>query len=390
LRWNFVYQRPQHLLNRCARDRRVIFIEEARYLAPGSAAHLEVTLHQADGSQPIWVVVPHLPDELSEDAHDALLAQLVDQAFGQLGVHRYALWYYTPFALNYTRHLKPVVTIYDCMDELSAFKGAPPELRDLERELFQRADVVFTGGQSLYEAKRQQHRNVHAFPSSIDVAHFAQARVPQADPTDQAAIPHPRLGFFGVLDERFDRELIDRAAQLRPDWHFVFIGPVVKIDPADLPHRSNIHYLGQKSYQDLPRYLANWDVALLPFALNESTRFISPTKTPEYLAGGKPVVSTPIRDVIRPYGDKHLVRIARTPDEFVHAIEQSLEQSVNAAWLAQVDAFLADMSWDKTWHAMWQLIHTQIKFKGGPPGPAAQRRYLNPGASLPFNSSAAD
>ena len=181
-----------------------------------------------------------------------------------------------------------------------------------------RADLVFTGGQSLYEAKRGQHPRVFAFPSSVDAAHFARARRATDDPADQAAIPHPRLGFFGVIDERMDLDLLAAIADARPDWHLVIIGPVVKVDPASYRERANIHYLGKKDYQELPGYLAGWDVALLPFAINESTRFISPTKTPEYLAAGKPVVSTPIRDVVRPYGMRGLVHIAATADDFVH------------------------------------------------------------------------
>jgi UDP-galactopyranose mutase len=244
------------------------------------------------------------------------------------------------------------------MDEVSAFRNAPRALRDREAELFKRADLVFTGGQSLYEAKRDQHQNVYAFPSSIDRAHFAQARERTDDPADQANIPHPRMGFFGVVDERFDIELLDKISEARPDWHFVIIGPVVKINEADLPRRSNIHYLGAKSYKELPAYLAGWDVAALLFARNESTRFISPTKTPEYLAAGKPVVSTSIRDVVRPYGKLELVRIADNAADFIKAAAEigMDEECDNHAWLARVDSFLSKISWDRTWSEMAELI----------------------------------
>jgi UDP-galactopyranose mutase len=163
-------------------------------------------------------------------------------------------------------------------------------MTDAERRLFEKADVVFTGGMSLYQAKRGKHRNIHAFPSSVDVAHFGSARQEQPEPPDQALLSHPRLGFFGVIDERLDLELLDRVSEARPDWQMVIVGPVVKIDPATLPRRANVHYLGGKSYTELPAYLSGWDVALLLFARNESTRFISPTKTPEYLAACRPVV----------------------------------------------------------------------------------------------------
>jgi UDP-galactopyranose mutase len=240
------------------------------------------------------------------------------------------------------------------MDELSAFRGAPPELIRCERELLKRADVVFTGGQSLYEAKRSLHPGVHAFPSSVDVKHFKAARAPGQDPADQVGLPRPRLGFYGVLDERLDTDLLDAVAAMRPDWQLVMVGPVVKIDPASLPRRPNIHYLGQKGYADLPRYLSGWDVALMPFAMNESTRFISPTKTPEYLAAGRPVVSTPIVDVVSGYSG--LVGIASTPKDFVREAEAALRRRADPGWLEAVDRKLADMSWDETTDRMRELI----------------------------------
>jgi UDP-galactopyranose mutase len=306
----------------------------------------------------LQVVVPHLPAGLnSEVAATAVLKEMVDRLFLEHGIRDYVCWYYTPMALPFTRQLSPVAVVYDCMDELSGFKGAPENLRTLEQELFRRADLVFTGGQSLYEAKREQHTAVYPFPSSIDREHFMQARKYIDDPEDQKAIPYPRLGFFGVIDERLDIELLDALARARPEWHFVMLGPVVKIDPASLPSHQNIHYLGAKSYSDLPAYVANWDVALLLFARNEATRFISPTKTPEYLAAGKPVVSTPIEDVIRPYGERRLVHIAGTPADFIAAIEGILTAESNRdLWLTEVDAFLARMSWDETWWRMSQLI----------------------------------
>jgi len=270
-------------------------------------------------------------------------------------------WYYTPMALSFTDHFAPIASVYDCMDELSAFKGAHSRLPLLEKELFRKVDLVFTGGQSLYEAKRNQHPAVHAFPSSIDASHFGKARNMLSDPEDQAHISHPRLGFFGVIDERFDVELLDQIATRRPDWQFIMIGPVVKIDPAALPSHANIHYLGGKKYSELPDYLAGWDIALLLFARNESTRFISPTKTPEYLAAGKPTISTSIRDVVRPYGELKLVEIADTADEFVAAAEKLLAKTDRSEWLKRVDAFLENISWDKTWAQMSDLIDEAIE-----------------------------
>jgi UDP-galactopyranose mutase len=245
--------------------------------------------------------------------------------------------------------------VYDCMDELSAFKGASPALQLWEAELLAAADLVFTGGASLYELKRQRHPCVHKFPSSVDVRHFNSARdgLPELDA--QAYVPHPRVGFIGVIDERLDRELLGEVARLRPRYQFVLVGPVVKIDPASLPQAPNIHYLGQQAYEQLPAFLANWEVTMMPFARNESTRYISPTKTPEYLAAGRPVVSTSIRDVVTPYGDMNLVAIADTADGFARAIDAAL-QPPEPGWRRDVDRFLAGSSWDRTWQQMQRLI----------------------------------
>ena len=358
LRWDFVYQRPQHLLSRCAAKRRVFFVEEPIF----SNCSMRLEVREADSG--VHVVVPHLPEGLrSEIAIDAVMKDLTRQLFVEHDIKEYVFWYYTPLALSFTSHFKPIASVYDCMDELSAFKGAHSKLPVLEKQLFRQVDLVFTGGQSLYEAKRGQHPAVYAFPSSIDVAHFGKARTAVNDPEDQANIPHPRLGFFGVIDERFDVELLDEVAAKRPDWNFVIIGPIVKIHPDTLPKHSNIHYLGGKKYNELPDYLAGWDVALLLFARNESTRFISPTKTPEYLAAGKPVISTSIRDVVRPYGEMKLVEITDTADEFIHAAEKLLSRRDDSEWLQKVDSFLENISWDKTWAQMSELIDEVIERK---------------------------
>jgi UDP-galactopyranose mutase len=360
LRWDFVFQRPQHLLTRCAQERRVYYVEEPMFDAD-TEPRLDV--HSSGG---VNVIVPHLtPRCVRAD----VLTRLMDEFITTEAIERYVLWYYTPMALEFTAHLQPEAIVYDCMDELSAFANAPAELRRRELELLERASIVFTGGQSLYEAKRHAHGNIHPFPSSVDVDHFAAARRIRTDPADQASIPHPRLGFFGVIDERMDLDLLAGVANARPDWQLVILGPVVKIDPATLPALPNIHYLGSKTYQQLPGYIAGWDVALLPFARNEATRFISPTKTPEYMAAGKPVVSTSIRDVVRPYGQQGLVRIADTVDDFVAACEAAMEEDA-AARLRSHDVFLRQTSWDGTWTRMRHLVDSFLK---GCSQPAAAR-----------------
>jgi UDP-galactopyranose mutase len=349
LRWDFVFQRPQHLLTRCARNHRVFFVEEP----VRDSGIPRMQLHTRQNA--VRVAVPHLPPGLSHEEYETLQEGLLDQLLIDHGIDEYVLWYYTPMAVGFSRHLSPCATVYDCMDELSGFAGAPPGLREREAELLLRADLVTTGGQTLYESKRHLHPNVHPFPSSVDVEHFALARNPQPDPADQQGIPHPRLGFFGVIDERMDLDLLRGVAAARPDWHLVILGPVVKISESQLPRAANIHYLGGKSYDELPAYIAGWDVALLPFAHNDATRFISPTKTPEYLAAGRPVVSTSIRDVVRPYGARGLVRIADRADEFINAIDAAL-QDTRPERLLEVDAFLAQTSWDGTWTRMYHLL----------------------------------
>lgn len=351
LRWDFVFQRPHHLLGRNAAFQRVFYVEEP--VEGTGEPWLE--LRRREGG--VVKVVPHLPPGLDAGAAEDAQRRLVDDFLKAHGVTDFIAWYYTPMAWPFTRHLSPAVVVYDCMDELSNFKGAPPELRRRERELFARADVAFTGGHSLYEAKRHEHDDIHPFPSSIDAAHFEAAQGATVDPDDQAGIPRPRLGYFGVIDERMDLDLLDGIARRRPDWHLVLIGPTAKIDPADLPRRPNIHALGPKPYAQLPAYLGGWDVALLPFACNEATRFISPTKTPEYLAAGRPVVSSPIRDVVVPYGQRGLVRIADSADAFVRAIEEVLaEDPARPAWREAVRTFLAGTSWDRTWARMMHHV----------------------------------
>ena len=364
LRWNFVFQRPQHLMSRFAQERRVIFWEEPEAALAGCEPALGVRTCAETG---VVVVTPSLPEGMEEAEQERVLKTLLD---GFLAGERAPLvrWYYTPMMLPFSRHIEAAATVYDCMDELANFRFAPTRLLALESELFDAADVVFTGGYSLYEAKRGRHPNVHPFPSSVDRDHFGAARAIDAEPEDQAAAPCPRFGFYGVIDERMDLALIEALADAHPDWSVMMVGPVVKIEPADLPQRPNISYLGGKTYEELPAYLAGWDVALMPFAINEATRFISPTKTPEYLAGGRPVVSTPIADVIRHYGDLEGVIIADGAEEFIRGCEQALELARGGdQWLRTVDTKLANLSWDITFARMRGLVGEAVcDAKGGP------------------------
>jgi UDP-galactopyranose mutase len=335
-------------MTRFGQRQRVFFVEEPQ--ACSGRQELVATTR----STGISVVTPFLSAE-DPQGKSTILTALLNDFFQQNQIQSPIAWYYSPMFLEWTSHIAPSVVVYDCMDELSAFKDAPPRMKERERELLALADVVFTGGHSLYQAKKAQHPNVYPFPSSIDVAHFAQARRKQADPADQANISSPRIGFFGVIDERLDLPLLEAVARNRPDWNLVLIGPVVKIDAATLPRLPNIHYLGSKTYQELPAYVSGWAAAMLPFARNESTRFISPTKTPEYLAAGLPVISTAIDDVVRSYGPLGVVHIADGPEAFSGSIEHALVEDPLVR-LSLVDKLLSQTSWSQTWGRMAELV----------------------------------
>jgi UDP-galactopyranose mutase len=334
-------------MRRFAAERRVFFWEE-----PIGCDHPRPYLeHHPFPENNVIALRPRVPHWWDRETTEAALRDLLDMLVASLPADP-LLWFYTPMMLGFADHLAADAIVYDCMDELAAFAFADPLLIEREARLLSRADVVFTGGYSLYEAKRDRHDAVYPFPSAVDVAHFAAARGVIAEPADQAHIPGPKLGFYGVIDERIDLALIDAIAGARPDWQIVMIGPVAKIDPATLPRRANIHWLGARHYDELPAYLSGWSVALMPFAINEATRFISPTKTPEYLAAGRPVVSTPIVDVVRHFGALDGVAVAGDATAFVAACDAALSLAPDGAWRDAADRALAGISWDSTFAGM--------------------------------------
>ena len=362
LRWDFVFQRPQHLLSRLAQHRRVYFVEEPIH-APNSEPHWV----KSEDAPNVVVCRPHTP-VASPHFHDEqmpVLRDLLQRLVNDEKLDRYAVWFYTPMALPLLDVLSPKAVIFDVMDELSMFKGAPPELLQREDQLLKKADLVFTGGPSLYRAKKDRAERVYCFPSSVERSHFEKAIIGggQEEAADQRDLPHPRLGFYGVIDERMDLGLLDAMATAHPDWQIVMVGPVVKISPEELPKHPNIHYVGQRKYQELPSYLAGWDVCLLPFARNDSTKFISPTKTVEYMAAEKMIVSTPITDVAEPYG--HIVYLGDTHQQFIEACEEALavsdeERNRRVALMHDV---LSKTSWDNTAKEMSDLIRGVIEGK---------------------------
>ena len=371
LRWNFVFQRPQHLMTRFAGRGPVVIFEEPVFDGGGTRL-----VRSRDPVSGVTVATPYLSGDLPPEDREPALRAMLDGLLADSGARHPTLWFYTPMMWGFAAHVAGATVVYDCMDELSGFDFAPPELPRLEAALLARADVVFTGGHAIYEAKRGLHANIHPFPSSVDAAHFAPAAAGgRPEPEDQRHLPHPRLGFYGVVDERMDLALIDALAAARPDWQLVMVGPVVKIDPDALPRRPNIHWLGGRSYGELPSYLAGWDVALMPFAINAATRFISPTKTLEYLAGGRVVVSTPVVDVVRHYSDLPAVLIADTAGAFVAACDAALALAATPERFADaVAARLASVSWQATFESMARIVDA-----APPRRPAAPR----PGPGLP-------
>ena len=354
LRWDFVFQRPQHLMTRLAQHYNILFVEEPMHTDG------ETRLEKTQVAPNITVCRPHTPihqfgfhdDQLP--TLQVLLADLVPQD------EQPVVWFYTPMALPLLQNFKPSKVVYDCMDELAMFKNAPKQLLQRESALLNIADVVFTGGPSLYQSKRDRHANAHCFSSSVDAAHFRQAQDKRISHPEQAHIPHPRLGFYGVIDERFDVDLVSSMADAHPEWQIVLVGPVVKIDPASLPKQPNVHYMGQRTYDQLPQFLAGWDVCLLPFAMNDSTKFISPTKVLEYMAAELPSVSTPITDVKVPYGD--VVEIAESHADYIAACERQLALSDDArqAMAQRMREVVAGTSWDRTASRMHELIESAV------------------------------
>jgi UDP-galactopyranose mutase len=354
LRWDFVYQRPQHVLSRIAETRPVHFVEEP-VPSDGKPSHWRHSTPHPN----VTVWKPALKDGGLHGFSEEVLPELrgmIQQLVHDQDLQQCLLWFYTPMATTLADGIAAQAVVYDCMDELSAFLNAPRVILARESALLHRADVVFTGGPSLYLAKKNRHHNVHCFPSSVDATHFGKAKGKLQEPRDQREISSPRLGFFGVIDERLDIQLLDELAIAHPEWQIIMVGPVVKIDPATLPRHENIHYLGQRSYAELPAYISGWDLCLLPFARNQATKFISPTKTLEYMAAEKMIVSTPITDVAEPYAN--IVFLGDGPSEFIEQCERALD--LRAAdrnkRIKLMRDVLAKTSWDNTVQQMLARI----------------------------------
>jgi glycosyltransferase involved in cell wall biosynthesis len=413
LRWDFVFQRPQHLLSRLAKDYRILYFEEP---VRGKQTPF---LQRFTPCPNVEVLRPHTTVD-AIGFHDEQLPELkplLAEYLSDFSIDDYLVWFYTPMALPLLAELQPRAVIYDCMDELSAFKGAPRQMVQRESALMKRAQLVLTGGPSLYGAKRALHDNVHCFPSAVDADHFAPSAVSRNVSSGGVSSPHismpsastspgterkpsrfqeeaarlhagiarPRLGFFGVIDERFDLELLTAVADAAPEWQLVMVGPVVKIDPASLPQHPNVHWLGQQPYEILPHLVAQWDVCLLLFARNESTRFISPTKTLEYMAAEKPIVSTPIHDVVSLYGN--CVSIAHTASAFVSACADALREigSDREQRLERMRAHISQCTWDGTARQVRAQIEAVLQREYATESVSAHR-FFRPAAAQPVET----
>src|SRR5262245_56259543 len=333
-RWNHLWRRSHNLMSRFAEHRRVYYVQDP--LIEGRRNFNEYIRHRG-----ITAVVPHVKAETRNIAIE--MRRLIHELFTKEAIVDYILWYGAPHQYAYTSHLFPEATIYDC----TRVSSIDPD--DSEQQLLARADLVFTKGASSFDCRRQSHNNIHVLPDGVDVPHFRAARDWPGDPPDQEEIPHPRVGYCGTLDSRIDFALLSGLAKSRPHWQFILLGPLANINPASLPQRSNVHYLGRKSYAELPEYMAGWDCSMLPYAVNDQTRNGNPGKVGEYLAAGKPVISTPLPDVVRTFGLTSLVQIADGHAAFANAINRVMSNKNRALWLSNVDAFLQQVSWENTW-----------------------------------------
>lgn len=357
LRWDFVWQRPQQILSRLAQNHPILFVEEPIF-GDFAGSSLDISYPHAN----VIRAVPYLDNNYApyyDRAARMTLAMLREQLKNNSILanlfRKRVLWFYTPMPTPIMLgEFNEIGVVYDCMDELAQFKDAPADLRNREQFLLKNADIVFTGGRNLYEAKSRAHANVHFFGCGVDIEHFGKARLPQTGIADDIkTFSAPIAGYFGVIDERLDYALIAQMAQAKPQWTFVMVGPVVKVDPNSLPQAPNIKWLGQRDYKDLPNYVKAFDVCLMPFSLNAATQYINPTKTLEYMAANKPILSTAIADVIKNFTP--VVQVAHSPAEFVQRLEATRELSREI-----LDAGLA-MAGKASWDAIVATIRQLIK-----------------------------
>jgi glycosyltransferase involved in cell wall biosynthesis len=353
LRWDWVWQRPQQFLSRFAQRHRVLFCEGPTvHDEQGGDARFEpfYTLRREPKFANVTVMQTHFPAARFHEAQwvDAERRRLLCRALEtelQGRYERAVQWFYDPMAAPiFIDALCEIAVVYDCMDQLCQFKNAPPELCAREKVLLQAADVVFTGGRKMWEDKSRFNPNTHFYGCGVDVAHFGAAREASTPlPADIVDKRGKVLGYFGVVDERLDYELIARLADADPAWNVCVIGPACKVDPADFPQRPNLCWMGGREYSQLPAYAKAFDVCLMPFALNEATEYINPTKALEYMATGTPIVSSAVPDVVSNFSE--VVAVADSHDEFIAACRRALE-APNTERLQQGLQMAAANTWE--------------------------------------------
>jgi glycosyltransferase involved in cell wall biosynthesis len=344
--WDWVWQRPQQFISRLSARHKILFVETigpdphlsspcARFWTAPDFPNVTILRLQF----PCW----RWPDGAFVDRERRRLVKefLAGPGAGQF--ENAVQWFYDPMTVpSFHGYLGEVATVYDCMDELSKFREAPPSIRPRERKLLAAADVVFTGGRKLWESKRMLNANSHFYGCGVDSAHFGKAREPRTKiPADVAPLRKPVLGYFGVVDERMDYDLLVKLAEANPHWSIAMVGPTLKVHA--VPRLSNIHWLGQKAYADLPAYCKAFDVFLMPFALNEATEFINPTKALEYMAAGRPIVSTAVPDVITNFGE--VVHVAKSHEEFISHCREAIQRPNTKRIQAGLKK-ASDNSWD--------------------------------------------
>lgn len=356
LRWNDTEVRPRQLLSACARVRPAVFFEQPHFDA--SEPFLDIT-HTPER---VVLAVPHLPPRMTALEAEQAQRDMLDDLLRELDEDMPVLWYYSPLALGFSDHLRASAIVYDCLEQLESRDDATSELHERERTLLERADVVFTCSYGLFQRMRRttQHPNIHPFVSSIDLEFFQRAREAPLEPPSQQQVDEPRIGFYGSIDQSVDLQLLTELACARPDLQLVLLGPLVGLDPDDLPCVPNLHWLGVPTPEQIPAYLAGWDVVMLPLAHTDTVNSSAATRAAECLAAGKPVVSTSVADIVEPWGRAGLVWLGDDAGEFADAIDDALA-SDRSARLEHGDDYLADHTWLATWCAMWMHIERAME-----------------------------
>lgn len=356
LSWDWVWQRPQQFLSRLAKTHPVLFVETYCSDVPQTT----VRLRSVDAYPNLTICEMHLPASRWNDGRyidgerrRALRRALSNDLAGRF--ERAILWFNDPMAVTaFAGHLGESLIVYDCMDELSQFKGAPPTLVERERDLLEVADVVFCGGRKMRDKRLRVNPNSYFYGTGVDCRHFgsAQSATLAVDP-EIAELDGPILGYFGVVDERIDYELLATLADADPSWHVVIVGPWTKVDPAEFPRRRNLHWFGARPYAQLPSITKGFTVCLMPFALNEATEYINPTKALEYMAAGRPVISTALDEVKSNFAN--VARIARSHEEFVTLCRRE----VNSPSQTRIARGLK-LAAENTWEAILEKMEGHI------------------------------